>query len=64
MYVTLISLKMSLHANSPTASGAWTSKGIVYTSGTVPSLNGTIVPGGIKAQTVSSTLPNLPSSHL
>ncbi|EDU49652.1 translation initiation inhibitor [Pyrenophora tritici-repentis Pt-1C-BFP] len=34
------------------ASGAWTSKGIVYTSGTVPSLNGTIVSGGIEAQTV------------
>ncbi|KAA8613841.1 TdcF translation initiation inhibitor yjgF family [Pyrenophora tritici-repentis] len=33
------------------SSGAWTSKGIVYTSGTVPSLNGTIVSGGIEAQT-------------
>ncbi|KAF2729708.1 hypothetical protein EJ04DRAFT_501845 [Polyplosphaeria fusca] len=31
--------------------GAWTSKGIVFTSGTVPSLNGTIVSGGIEAQT-------------
>ncbi|KAL5417993.1 hypothetical protein PMIN03_001232 [Paraphaeosphaeria minitans] len=33
------------------ASGAWTSKGIVYTSGTVPSVNGTIVAGGIREQT-------------
>ncbi|KNG50949.1 translation initiation inhibitor [Stemphylium lycopersici] len=33
------------------SSGAWTSKGIVYTSGTVPSLNGSIVAGGIEAQT-------------
>lgn len=46
----------SLHFNTLThlfsASGAWTSKGIVYTSGTVPSVNGTIVGGGIEAQTV------------
>jgi enamine deaminase RidA (YjgF/YER057c/UK114 family) len=34
------------------ASGAWTSKGIVYTSGTVPTFNGSIVAGGIEAQTV------------
>lgn len=34
------------------ASGAFTTKGIVYTAGTVPSLNGTIVTGGIKNQTV------------
>ncbi|KAI4906071.1 hypothetical protein J4E90_010919 [Alternaria incomplexa] len=33
------------------SSGAWTSKGIVYTSGTVPSFNGSIVAGGIEAQT-------------
>ncbi|KAJ4351611.1 uncharacterized protein N0V89_006954 [Didymosphaeria variabile] len=33
------------------SSGAWTSKGIVYTSGTVPSVNGTIITGGIEAQT-------------
>ncbi|KAF2451776.1 hypothetical protein P171DRAFT_376191, partial [Karstenula rhodostoma CBS 690.94] len=33
------------------SSGAWTSKGIVYTSGTVPFVNGTIVAGGIEAQT-------------
>lgn len=33
------------------ASGAWTSKGIVYTSGTVPSFNGSIVAGGIGPQT-------------
>ncbi|KAF9739806.1 hypothetical protein PMIN06_004914 [Paraphaeosphaeria minitans] len=33
------------------SSGAWTSKGIVYTSGTVPSVNGTIVAGGIREQT-------------
>lgn len=32
--------------------GAWTSKGIVYTAGTVPSKNGTIVAGGIEEQTV------------
>ncbi|KAI8931557.1 hypothetical protein NX059_011212 [Plenodomus lindquistii] len=31
--------------------GAWTSKGIVYTSGTVPSFNGSIVTGGIGPQT-------------
>ncbi|KAF2009422.1 hypothetical protein BU24DRAFT_74874 [Aaosphaeria arxii CBS 175.79] len=31
--------------------GAWTSKGIVYTSGTVPSFNGSIVAGGIAEQT-------------
>lgn len=45
-----------------TASGAWTSKGIVYTSGTVPSFNGSIVTGGIEAQTVcylSMILSNL-----
>lgn len=34
------------------SSGAWTSKGIVYTSGTVPTFNGSIVAGGIEAQTV------------
>lgn len=34
------------------SSGAWTSKGIVYTSGTVPSFNGSIVAGGIEEQTV------------
>ncbi|KAF2847460.1 hypothetical protein T440DRAFT_520829 [Plenodomus tracheiphilus IPT5] len=33
------------------SSGAWTSKGIVYTSGTVPSFNGSIVTGGIGPQT-------------
>ncbi|KAH7109279.1 Endoribonuclease L-PSP/chorismate mutase-like protein [Dendryphion nanum] len=31
--------------------GAWTNKGIVFTSGTVPSFNGSIVAGGIEAQT-------------
>ncbi|KAF2745238.1 hypothetical protein M011DRAFT_447521 [Sporormia fimetaria CBS 119925] len=31
--------------------GAFTNKGIVFTSGTVPSLNGSIVPGGIEPQT-------------
>ena len=34
------------------SSGAWTSKGIVYTSGTVPTFNGSIVTGGIEEQTV------------
>lgn len=34
------------------SSGAWTSKGIVYTSGTVPTFNGSIITGGIEAQTV------------
>lgn len=34
------------------SSGAWTSKGIVYTSGTVPSFNGSIISGGIEEQTV------------
>jgi reactive intermediate/imine deaminase len=33
------------------SSGAWTSKGIVYTSGTVPTFNGSIIAGGIEAQT-------------
>ncbi|KAH9876480.1 hypothetical protein J1614_003611 [Plenodomus biglobosus] len=33
------------------SSGAWTSKGVVYTSGTVPSFNGSIVTGGIGPQT-------------
>ncbi|ORY16018.1 Endoribonuclease L-PSP/chorismate mutase-like protein [Clohesyomyces aquaticus] len=33
------------------SSGAFTTKGIVYTSGTVPSKNGTIVEGGIGPQT-------------
>lgn len=37
------------------SSGAWTSKAIVYTSGTVPTLNGSIIGGGIEAQTVSQT---------
>jgi enamine deaminase RidA (YjgF/YER057c/UK114 family) len=37
---------------SQSAGGAWTSKGIVFTSGTVPSLNGSIVEGGIGPQTV------------
>ncbi|RYN78476.1 hypothetical protein AA0117_g4226 [Alternaria alternata] len=40
-----------LESDDCQASGAWTSKGIVYTSGTVPSFNGTIVSGGIEAQT-------------
>jgi enamine deaminase RidA (YjgF/YER057c/UK114 family) len=40
------------HLTNQSASGAWTSKGIVYTSGTVPSFNGSIVTGGIEAQTV------------
>ena len=30
------------------SSGAWTSKGIVYTSGTVPTFNGSIITGGIE----------------
>ena len=34
------------------SSGAWTSKGIVYTSGTVPTFNGSIITGGIEEQTV------------
>lgn len=34
------------------SSGAWTSKGIVYTSGTVPTFNGSIISGGIAEQTV------------
>lgn len=34
------------------SSGAWTSKGIVYTSGTVPTFNGSIIAGGIEEQTV------------
>jgi len=34
------------------ASGTSTKAGIVFSSGTVPSLNGTIVSGGIEAQTV------------
>jgi enamine deaminase RidA (YjgF/YER057c/UK114 family) len=38
------------------ASGAWTSKGIVYTSGTVPTFNGSIIAGGIEAQTVCHPL--------
>ncbi|KAF2649878.1 hypothetical protein K491DRAFT_697736 [Lophiostoma macrostomum CBS 122681] len=33
------------------SSGAFTTKGIVYTSGTVPSVNGTIIEGGIAEQT-------------
>ncbi|KAJ4403168.1 hypothetical protein N0V91_006744 [Didymella pomorum] len=33
------------------SSGAWTSKGIVYTSGTVPTFNGSIITGGIEEQT-------------
>jgi len=33
------------------SSGAWTTKGVVYTSGTVPTFNGSIVAGGIEAQT-------------
>lgn len=40
-----------------TASGAWTSKGIVFTSGTVPSFNGSIVAGGIGPQTVHLISP-------
>ncbi|PSN75215.1 hypothetical protein BS50DRAFT_596254 [Corynespora cassiicola Philippines] len=31
--------------------GAMTTKGVVYTAGTVPSFNGSIVEGGIEAQT-------------
>ena len=34
------------------SNGAWTSKGIVYTSGTVPAFNGSIITGGIEEQTV------------
>jgi enamine deaminase RidA (YjgF/YER057c/UK114 family) len=45
---------MIFESNTLSASGAWTSKGIVYTSGTVPTFNGSIVTGGIEAQTVRS----------
>jgi enamine deaminase RidA (YjgF/YER057c/UK114 family) len=38
------------------SSGAWTSKGIVYTSGTVPTFNGSIIAGGIEEQTVCGIL--------
>lgn len=38
------------------SSGAWTSKGIVYTSGTVPTFNGSIITGGIEEQTVCMIL--------
>lgn len=37
------------------SSGAWTSKGIVYTSGTVPAFNGSIITGGIEEQTVNTS---------
>jgi enamine deaminase RidA (YjgF/YER057c/UK114 family) len=40
------------------SSGAWTSKGIVYTSGTVPTFNGSIITGGIEEQTVCYLLTN------
>jgi hypothetical protein len=40
------------------SSGAWTSKGIVYTSGTVPTFNGSIITGGIEEQTVRSNPPS------
>ena len=40
------------------SSGAWTSKGIVYTSGTVPTFNGSIITGGIEEQTVRSNSPS------
>jgi reactive intermediate/imine deaminase len=40
------------------SSGAWTSKGIVYTSGTVPTFNGSIITGGIEEQTVCHVLEN------
>ena len=40
------------------SSGA-TAQGLVYTSGTVPSLNGTIVGGGIKNETVSQPRPGI-----
>ena len=39
------------------AGGASTKAGIIYTSGTVPSVNGTIVSGGIAAQTVCISSP-------
>lgn len=41
------------------SSGAWTSKGIVYTSGTVPTFNGSIITGGIEEQTVRSHRPSM-----
>jgi hypothetical protein len=40
------------------SSGAWTSKGIVYTSGTVPTFNGSIITGGIEEQTVRDNPPS------
>ena len=45
------------------SSGAWTSKGIVYTSGTVPTFNGSIIAGGIEEQTVHIALYNEPHLH-
>lgn len=46
------------------SSGAWTSKGIVYTSGTVPSFNGSIIAGGIEEQTVRIALiPHPPDNR-
>ncbi|KIX05176.1 uncharacterized protein Z518_06048 [Rhinocladiella mackenziei CBS 650.93] len=40
-----------LGSQSRILSGGATAKGLVYTAGTVPSLNGTIVSGGIQNQT-------------
>lgn len=62
MYAESVQLAFPSLLTLPTASGAFTTKAIVYTAGTVPSLNGTIVSGGIKNQTVRDPKP--PSTHL
>jgi 2-iminobutanoate/2-iminopropanoate deaminase len=51
-----------LGSQSRLLSGGASAQGLVFTSGTVPFLNGTLVKGGIKNETVSSTLH--PSSLL
>jgi enamine deaminase RidA (YjgF/YER057c/UK114 family) len=62
MYVEKTALNF-LMANLLEAGGASTKAGIVFTSGTVPSVNGTIVSGGIAAQTVSSVLTFFTNEH-
>ena len=60
--LTLITTSLGYNATGPITylgskgallSGGATSQGLVFVSGTVPSLNGTIVAGGIKNETVS-----------
>jgi hypothetical protein len=63
--LTLINTSLAYNATGPITylgskgallSGGTSVQGLVFISGTVPSLNGTIVPGGIRNETVKSPI--------